>query len=159
MDRNGRKKFVVSEIDEFAASVSPDLCETDRKMLEAVADLIGHTGATAFEIGFTGDDPDSPGWFAYAQYPGSRITVEDHPGPVQAASALASRLLVGARCRCGRTVALFGVEFKHPEGSYYHAKNREGIDLSNAPTREGFCNWSLIDDRFTPGCSEDESVW
>lgn len=159
MGPNGRKKFVASEIGEFAESVSPDLGVIDKNMLAAVAELIGHTGATAFEIGFTSDDPLKPGWFAYAQYPGARIMVEDHTTPTQAASALAAKLLVGARCRCGRTAALFGIEFKYPEGKYLLVKNRQGVNLNGAQTREGFCEWNLIDDKFVPSCSEEDSIW
>jgi hypothetical protein len=78
--------------------------------LFAAVDLVARTGATNFEIGYLHEDVPAPdaAWYAHAQYKGTRITEENHRGPVQAAEALARRLLTGARCKCGKLVALSG---------------------------------------------------
>lgn len=83
----------------------------DQDALDAALDLIGRTGARSFEIGYLRDDVplEQAGWYAHAQYRGARITAEDHPGPVEAAEALARRLLTGARCvNCDKVITLSG---------------------------------------------------
>jgi hypothetical protein len=82
----------------------------DEDALMAAADLVGRTGAREFQIGFTNDDDGitvaEMGWYCHAQYQGTRI-IEEGAGPVEAAEALARRLLSGAKCkRCGKLVAL-----------------------------------------------------
>lgn len=114
----------------------------------ACADLVGRTGARHFSIGYIEGKPQ--GWFAHAQYRGKRITVEDHPNPAAAASALAERLLTGARCSCGKLVAL------SDEGAVAYAS------ASLVPTGEnwtieqaaaaGQCRWELIGARWEKGC-------
>jgi hypothetical protein len=77
----------------------------DEDALIAAAGLIGRTGARGFEIGYT--DEEMNDWYAHAQYQGARIIEEHHRGPVEAAEALARRLLTGAQCQgCGGLVAL-----------------------------------------------------
>jgi hypothetical protein len=81
----------------------------DEKAVIACADLVGRTGATNLEIGYLHDNvpPEQAGWYAQAQYKGTRITAEDHTGPARAAEALARRLLTGARCaHCKGLVSL-----------------------------------------------------
>lgn len=84
----------------------------DEDVLLATIDLIGRSGAKNFEIGYLNDtgDPafDTLGaqWWAKAQYHGARITTENHPGPIEACEALATNLLTGAKCRCGKLVRL-----------------------------------------------------
>jgi len=80
----------------------------DEDALMAAVDLVGRTGATAFEIGYLNDDvpPEEAGWYAHAQYRGARITAESS-GPVEAAEALAMRLLAGGKCtNCSGLIAL-----------------------------------------------------
>lgn len=94
----------------------------------ACADLVGHAGASEFEIGYLHDDVpvEEAGWYAVAKYRGARITAEDHRSPTTAAMALAERLLAGATCRCLRLVSL-----------------SDGVDG---------CRWRLAGQRWEPGC-------
>ena len=94
----------------------------------ACADLVGRAGASGFEIGYLHDDVpiEEAGWYAYAQYRGARIMVEDHRSPTGAALALAERLLRGAMCRCHRLVTL-------------------------SDSGDG-CRWRLAGRRWEPGC-------
>jgi hypothetical protein len=81
----------------------------DQDSVIAVADLAGRTGGREFEIGYTSDE-GPPGWYAHVKYAGARIFVGEQPGPVEAADALARRLLSGgALCTwCRGTVVLSG---------------------------------------------------
>lgn len=103
--------------------------DMDEDAIVACADLVGRTGATGFEIGYLHDDvpTEQAGWYAHAQFPGTRLVVEDQPGPVEAADALSRRLLRGASCRCGRPVA-----------------------LTDAST--GTCRWRRNGNRWQPSC-------
>jgi hypothetical protein len=94
----------------------------------ACADLVGRSGASDFLIGYLHDDVpvEEAGWYAYAQFRGARITVDDHRSPTDAALALAERLLRGATCRCRRAVTL--------------TDGRDG------------CRWRLVGQRWEPGC-------
>lgn len=97
----------------------------------ACADLVGRAGASGFEIGYLHDDVpvEEAGWYAYAQYRGARITVQDHRSPTGAALALAERLLRGATCRC-----------------------RQPVVLSD---RADGCRWRLVGGRWEPGCDAE----
>lgn len=97
-------------------------------IVDACIDLVGRCGASGLQIGHLHDDAPvaEAGWYAYAQYRGARITVEDHQSPTLAALALAQRLLQGAACRCGETVSL--------------SDDRPG------------CRWRLVGARWEPGC-------
>jgi hypothetical protein len=97
----------------------------------ACADLVGRAGASGFEIGYLHDDVpvEDAGWYAHAQYRGTRITVEDHRSPTGAALALAERLLDGATCRC-----------------------RQSVTLSD---RAAGCRWRLVGQRWEPGCDAE----
>lgn len=94
----------------------------------ACADLVGRAGASGFQIGYLHDDVplEQAGWYAYAQYRGVRITVEDRRSPSEAALALAERLLHGADCKCGQRVTL-------DDG-------------------RGGCRWRLMGKRWEPSC-------
>jgi hypothetical protein len=82
--------------------------ELDEDAVIACFDLAGRTGAQGAEIGYLNDEPPH-GWYAHAKYRGARIVVEDLDGPVEAADALARRLLAGGKCtHCKRTVVLSG---------------------------------------------------
>lgn len=81
----------------------------DEDATTAATELIGRTGARDLEVGYLHDDVpvEKAGWYASAQYRGTRITVEDQAGPDVALEALARRLLAGGTCRrCGNPIAL-----------------------------------------------------
>lgn len=123
----------------------------DEDAVAAAADLVGRTGATGFEIGYLHDDVpvEQAGWYAHAQYRGGRITVQDQPGPTEAAEALARRLLTGAKCRCGRLVSLSdhgAVAYKSTtmaDGTKWTAKQAE---------KAGLCRWTRRGRRWEMGC-------
>lgn len=88
----------------------PDITgpQFDQDALDAGLDLIGRSGAKQIEIGWLHDGVPvaQMGWYAHAQYHGTRITAESC-GPVEAVEALARRLLAGGTCTfCGLKVAL-----------------------------------------------------
>lgn len=76
--------------------------------IRAAVDLVRRTGARGLDLGYLdGILPGRVHWYAHAQYAGTRITVENHRGPVEALEALARRMLTGARCtHCGGLIAL-----------------------------------------------------
>jgi len=103
----------------------------DKDALIAAVDLVGRSGATNFEVGYLHDDVPSEraGWYAQAQYRGARLIAEDHRGPIEAAEALARRVLAGAECaHCHRPVVLGG-----------------GVELSA-------CRWTRRGARWARGC-------
>src|SRR5580765_6017107 len=81
----------------------------DLTPLMAAVNLVGRSGARDFEVGYLNDDVPvaEADWWAAAKYNGQRLIEEHHVGPVEAAHALAVRLLTGAKCaHCGGLVAL-----------------------------------------------------
>lgn len=107
--------------------------DMDQDALDAAVDLIGRTGARGFEIGYLHDDVPAKeaGWYAHAQYQGTRLIAEDHPGPVEAAEALARRLLTGGTCT--------------------HCKGF--ITLSDRKQKRGkVCRWTRQGARWERGC-------
>lgn len=72
----------------------------DEDALHATADLVGRCGARELQIGYLHDNvpTEQADWYAHAQLRGARITAEHHRGPVEAADALARRILDGAKC-------------------------------------------------------------
>lgn len=126
------------------------LAEHEADAMKACVDLVGRTGATGFEIGFLHDGVpiDQAGWYAHAQYKGARITTQNHPGPIEAADALARRLLNGAKCRCGRLVALsdrgaMAHEAHLADGSFWTAQQAAAA---------GQCRWRRFGPRWERGC-------
>jgi hypothetical protein len=122
----------------------------DEDAVVAAADLAGRAGATSFEIGYLHDGvpAEEAGWYAHAQYRGTRVT-EDGRGPVEAAEALARRLLTGAKCKCGRLVALSG------RGAVVHGGQRMADGSSFTPEQAsaaGQCRWTRMGRRWEPGC-------
>lgn len=125
--------------------------DDDRNRVIAAADLVGRAGARKFEIGYLHDDvpADEAGWYAFAQFRGARITCGDQPSPSDAAEGLARKLLTGARCRCGRLVAMEAagaVAFRRPvmaDGSAWTAKDAAAA---------GQCLWTRTGDRWDPSC-------
>jgi hypothetical protein len=121
----------------------------DEDAVVAAADLIGRTGARGFEIGYLHDDVPvaEQGWYAHAQFRGTRITVEG-AGPVEAAEGLARRLLTGGRCRCGGLVAL--------SDSGAVAFGGRMADGSDWPLEEaaaaGQCRWTRMGNRWVSAC-------
>lgn len=123
----------------------------DEDALVAAADLVGRTGATGFEVGYLDEDATvaEARWYAHAQFQGARITVEEHPGPVEAAEALARRLMTGARCRCGAVVALSsaGAAF------FVNARMADGSSWPEADARAaGTCRWTREGARWVGAC-------
>lgn len=79
----------------------------DDDAVVAAADLVGRSGATGFEIGYNreGVPVEQADWWASAHYSGARITIEHRTSPVEAADALARRLLDRAQCQfCGQLI-------------------------------------------------------
>lgn len=154
----------------------------DDDAIRAAAGLVGRSGAKEFQVGYTGgDEDDSPcadcaivkdahgyglpewvpphefrpepiRWFAHAQYRGSRITVEDQAGPVEAVEALARRILDGAECRCGRLVAL------SDDGAmiYPGSVRPDGTVMTDERvaelTRRGQCRWTREGSHWVGAC-------
>jgi len=121
----------------------------DEDAVKACADLVGRTGARQFQIGYLDDEPPC-GWYAYAQYKGARISAEDYPGPVEAADALVRKLLTGARCKCGKLVAL------SDDGAIaYGGLMTDGSTWTHAEaTAAGQCRWTRMGPRWEAGCSQ-----
>ncbi len=124
----------------------------DQDAVIACADLIGRTGATGFQIGYLHDDVpvEEAGWFAYAQFRGARITEDNHRGPVEAAEALARRILTGGKCRCGKLVSLSddgAVAFggRMADGSTFTIEEAKAA---------GQCRWTRIGARWEMGCQQ-----
>ena len=125
----------------------------DEDRLIAAADLVGRTGARGFEIGYLHDDVPAAeaGWYAQAQYQGSRIIAENYTNPIEAAEALAVRLLTGAKCRCGRLVALSddgALAFRKPvmsDGSVFTAEQARAA---------GLCRWRRKGARWSAACMD-----
>lgn len=85
----------------------------DEDALIAAVDLVGRSGARQFEAGYLDDDVPSAEarWWASARYKGTRIQVDEHAGPVEAAEALARRILHGGTCQhCGGYTVVDGGE-------------------------------------------------
>jgi len=121
----------------------------------AAANLVGRSGASEFEIGYLHDDVPSAeaGWYAQARYRGARIIADDCASPVEAVEALARRLLTGARCGCGKFVAL-GDEgasafdnWAMSDGSPFPADEAKAI---------GLCLWQRKGARWVSACGLGE---
>lgn len=116
----------------------------DEDVLVATMDLIGRSGAKNTEIGWL-NDPGEPAyekhgaqWWIKAQYKGARIITEDHPGPTEACEAIAQQILKGAKCKCGKLVALgaFGA-FAYFEGHMADGTTWTAAEAAAA----GQCRW------------------
>lgn len=123
----------------------------DQDALLACTDLVGRTGAKGFEIGYVHDDAptDQAGWYATAVYRGAKVIADDHPGPLEAAEALAVRLLTGAKCKCGKLVAL------GPDGAFafFDAPMADGSRWTAAQAAAaGQCRWRRVGSRWFRGC-------
>lgn len=125
----------------------------DQDAVVAAADLVARSGGREFEIGYLHDDVpiEEAGWYAKATFRGGVVVEEDHRGPVEAAEALASRLLTGAKCsHCGGLVALsdrgaFAFQEAHlVDGSRWTAAEAAAA---------GQCRWRREGDRWVRGCA------
>lgn len=131
----------------------PEMGEDYEDILTATADLVERCGGRAFEIGYLHEDVPAheAAWFAKAQFKGARLTAEDHPGPADAAFALAVRLLTGAKCKCGKLVQL--VE----GGALAYSKSRLAHGFGDWSDKDaaaaGQCMWRRLGDRWTPSCT------
>jgi hypothetical protein len=115
----------------------PGFTNDDADALAACVDLIGRSGATEFGVGCM--RPEMPfhkqGWWAHAMYDGSRRTVEEQKGPLQAAQALARAVVEGGTCRrCGNMITI--------------------------ALAVGKCQWRREGRKYVPGCGKpvDESI-
>lgn len=127
----------------------------DQDAIIAGADLVGRSGARQFEIGYLYDETDpqyakvGAQWYAHAQYRGARIVAENHPDPVAAVEALAQKLLTGAKCDCGKLVALNdGWAF-----AYFNTPMRDGTTwTAEEALAVGQCRWRREGARWKRGC-------
>lgn len=133
----------------------------DQDAVVAAADLVGRSGARELEVGWHCPHPDPPDdhtcphvtWHAQAGYLGAHgivtTTVTGQPGPVEAVEALARKLLTGAKCRCGRLVAL------SDDGAVAHL-DAELIDGTTwtveQAAKAGQCRWTRHGQRWEPSC-------
>lgn len=128
----------------------------DQDAFTAAVDLVGRSGARNFEVGYLHDNVpiEKAGWYAHAQYQGARLTAEDQPGPVEAAEALARRILTGGQCaHCGGLVAL------SDDGAYAYQKAHkvDGTpwDIEDAAAA-GTCRWRRMGARWARGCEKND---
>lgn len=128
----------------------------DEDALLAAVELVGRTGAKGFEIGFLHEDVriEDASWYAHAQYQGARITEENHTDPIQAAEALARRLLEGGKCtRCGGLVALSSRGAK----IYPSATLTDGTRWDEKTARSvRQCRWTRMGSHWVAGCQRTE---
>jgi hypothetical protein len=133
----------------------PEIAPFDQDALLAAVDLVGRTGAHDFEVGWLNDEDDpayaerGPEWWAKAKYEGRRIDVEGFARPDVAAHALAVRLLTGAKCRCGRLVAL------SDDGAtaYPDVEMADGTRWTAEEARAaGQCRWRRNGAKWEPSC-------
>lgn len=122
-----------------------------QEIVFACVDLVGRAGGRQLQIGYLHDDVpvEQAAWFAHVQYNGARIFVENQPGPAEAADALARNLLHGARCRCGRLVAL------SQDGAiaYRDTAMADGSRWTvNEARTAGQCLWKRTGPRWEPSC-------
>ncbi len=119
----------------------------------AAADLCGRAGAREFQIGYLHENVPAheAGWYAHAGFRGARITAEDHSSPGDAAEALALKLLTGARCSCGKLVALTAGAAL----AFRRTKLADGTEWTSEEARAaGQCRWVRVGPRWYKGCGE-----
>jgi hypothetical protein len=119
--------------------------------LMAVTELVGRTGAREFTLGYIHDDVPAvdAAWYAHAQYKGYRITEENHPGPIEAAEALARRLLTGARCACGKLVSLDADQ----AFAFRVAVMTDGSTFTSDDAQAaGLCRWTRHGEHWVSAC-------
>jgi hypothetical protein len=125
----------------------------DEDAILACVDLIGRTGATNLEFGHLHDDVpvEEACWYAQAQYKGARIIEENHRGPTEAAEALARHVMKGARCNCGKLVALSDSgAFAFTESTLLDGTEWNAEQAAAA----GQCRWRRVGPRWEPACGQ-----
>ena len=129
------------------------LSADDEDRLVAAVRLCGRAGAKQFQLGYLHDDVPmaEAGWYAHVQYRGARIIAEDCASPADAADELARRILTGARCKCGKLVALSaGGAF-----AFHRVVMSDGTTwTAEEAARAGQCRWRRIGPRWVMGCQE-----
>lgn len=127
------------------------LSQEQNDILIATADLVGRSGARNFEIGYLHDDAENPGWWAHADFGGHRIIVEDFRDPILACWALSNKILTGAKCKCGRLVALSDEgAFAFVEATMMDGTTMTAEDALNMEQ----CRWYRIGDRWHRECEK-----
>ena len=128
-------------------TTAPPLGPEEEAAVMAAANLAERAGAKGFRIGYTSTTPAT--WYAVAEYGGqAEIGVRGHPNPAAAATALAKRLLTGAKCKCGGLVALSVSGAWAPGESATMLDGSDPSLLRDAPQ----CLWILEGSRWSPGC-------
>lgn len=122
-------------------------------MLDAAVEMVGRAGATGFSVDCL--DRAAPiaeaRWYASAHYRGIRVTEANHPGPAEAANALALRLLHGAQCQgCGKFSAAHDGDVPLPDTLIDGTK----VDPKEA-ARRGLCRWERVGKHWIRGCGPD----
>jgi hypothetical protein len=124
----------------------------DDDAVTAALDLVGRAGARELNFGYLHEDVpiDEAGWWATASYQGTKITVENHAGPVEALEGLARRLLTGAKCvTCGGLIALSDSgAIGYPGTIMADGTRWSKEDLEQAR----HCRWRRNGPRWEPGC-------
>lgn len=121
-------------------------------VIVACTDVVGRSGARDFEIGYLHDGVpmDRAGWWARAQYGGYRIQVEG-VSPVDVAQKLTERVLRGAKCICGKLVALE----REAAFAYFQATLSDGTKWTAADAAEaGQCLWLRRGAKYVRGCED-----
>lgn len=128
-----------------------DLGPDDENAIIATADLAERSGARQFEVGYLHDGVPvrKAAWFASAQYAGTRLIVENRRGPVQACRSLANKILTGAKCKCGKLVALSDAGAIAYDKSTHVGGTQWTVEEAAAA---GQCRWTLIGRRWEPSC-------
>jgi hypothetical protein len=127
--------------------------EEDR--LLAAVDLCKRAGARSFEVGYLHDGVPvaEAGWYAHAQYRGARITAEDCRSPAEAADQLARQLLTGARCSCGRLVALMHEgAFAWKAATMADGSTWTAEQAAEVTAARGLCHWERHGSRWDRAC-------
>ncbi len=121
-------------------------------MLAAI-DVLGRTGAEGFEFGHLRDDVPiaEAQWWAGVRYRGTRVHVENHVGPVEAAEALVMEVVHGAMCQgCGKLAALNDGPIRIPSTLL------DGTPVDEDEVRRrGACFWERNGARWERGCGDD----
>lgn len=124
----------------------------DQDAIVACAEIVGRSGASKFEHGYLHDGVpvEQAGWYAIATYRGgTRIIVENMPGPSEAADGLARKLLNGAKCtNCGKVVSLS--DRIQPVGDVTLSTGE--FWPAQARATAGQCRWSRQGDRWEGEC-------
>ncbi len=122
----------------------------DEDALIASVEALGRAGAKEFNVGYLDDGVPihKARWWAYVQYRGARIQVDEHTGPVEAAEALVKRVLHGAKCTgCGKLVMVSDDPVPIP------ATLVDGTPVDEVEVRrKGLCPWERQGRRWERGC-------